>query len=448
MALARAIARLAAWIFYRIERAGAPPAVGPVLLLPNHPNALLDPAVVWATAGRDVRFVAKSTLFRVPVLGALLRAARAIPVHRHQDPGADPAQNVEMFAETARALAAGDAVCLFPEGVSRAAGRLETLRTGAARIALATAASGVDVRLVPVGLYFERQAIFRSRAVVVYGEPFRVDAALAARGPADPEAVRALTAAIAERLRALVVEVDPRTDAELVERVDRLYCAARPAARQMPRVDRRRLIAAGLERLRREDPAWYAAIRRRLDAYDARLRRFGLRDRDLEGPAPAPAALRFAARELPLALLLLPVAAAGVVLYYAPYTLAGRLAAPWRDLETQATAKVVAGAASFGAWTLALAAVVWRLAGLLPAIAALVALPPLAAASLFAIERETAVWRVVSAYLTLHRITPRARAHLARRRSEIAGVLDQVYEWLVERAPEGRPSGDAPRKAV
>ena len=46
--------------FYRIDRIGCAPADGAVIILPNHPNALLDPAVIWATAGRDVRFRACS----------------------------------------------------------------------------------------------------------------------------------------------------------------------------------------------------------------------------------------------------------------------------------------------------------------------------------------------------------------------------------------------------
>jgi glycerol-3-phosphate O-acyltransferase/dihydroxyacetone phosphate acyltransferase len=62
----RWLARAVAWIFYRVDGAGSVPPAGAVLLLPNHPNALLDPALVWATAARDVRFLAKSTLFDGP----------------------------------------------------------------------------------------------------------------------------------------------------------------------------------------------------------------------------------------------------------------------------------------------------------------------------------------------------------------------------------------------
>src|SRR5918994_3622836 len=99
--LARGVSR----IFYRVDQAGQVPAAGAVILLPNHPNALLDPAVVWATAGRDVRFLAKSTLFD-GALAPVLKGAGAIPVYRRLDHGVDTSRNSETFAAVERALAA------------------------------------------------------------------------------------------------------------------------------------------------------------------------------------------------------------------------------------------------------------------------------------------------------------------------------------------------------
>ena len=123
----RWLARLACWIFYRADRVGAVPEHGAAILLPNHPNSLLDPAVVWATAGRDVRFLAKSTLFNGP-FGLILKGAGAIPVYRRMDHGVDTSKNLEMFAAVSVALAAGDAVCIFPEGISHSTGRLVVFR--------------------------------------------------------------------------------------------------------------------------------------------------------------------------------------------------------------------------------------------------------------------------------------------------------------------------------
>src|SRR6476619_6365166 len=169
--LVRWLARGSCRLFYRVDCVGSAPASGAVILLPNHPNALLDPAVVWATAGRDVRFLAKSTLFDGP-LRPLITAAGAIPVYRKLDQGADTSRNVETFAAVGAALERGDAICIFPEGVSHSTGRLVPLRTGAARMALSAERAGTRVNLVPVGLNFERKTTFRSRVTVVYGQAF------------------------------------------------------------------------------------------------------------------------------------------------------------------------------------------------------------------------------------------------------------------------------------
>lgn len=58
--IVRLLARVVCRVFYRVDCVGKAPEAGAALLLPNHPNALLDPAVIWATAERDVRFLAKS----------------------------------------------------------------------------------------------------------------------------------------------------------------------------------------------------------------------------------------------------------------------------------------------------------------------------------------------------------------------------------------------------
>ncbi len=105
----RWFATAACHVFYRVDCVGTVPRDGPLLLLPNHPNALLDPALIWATAGRDVRFLAKSTLFNTP-LRPVLRAGGAIAVYRRSDEGVDTAKNAETCAAVAAAIADGDAV--------------------------------------------------------------------------------------------------------------------------------------------------------------------------------------------------------------------------------------------------------------------------------------------------------------------------------------------------
>jgi glycerol-3-phosphate O-acyltransferase/dihydroxyacetone phosphate acyltransferase len=435
----RWVAGLAARVFYRIDCIGAPPSEGSVLLLPNHPNALLDPAVIWFTAGRDIRFLAKSTLFAGP-LAPILRGAGAIPVYRQTDAGSDPSRNAEMFVGVSASLAAGDAVCIFPEGVSHSRGRLDPLRTGAARIALSGERAGTGVALVAVGLNFDRKARFRSRVTVAYGQPFSCADLAAAPSPGDDRSTaRALTDRLAVHIRHLMIEADPSGDAALVERVDRLYSAARALPRKpAERLERRQLIAAGIERLRAGDPARYDDVLLRVRRYDERLRRFGLRDFHLDRATSSADALVFACREILIAVVLVPLGLAGVATFAAPYWLTALLTRAWiHEEDVRATAKVVGGAAIYGAWMCLLSAGAFATVGPWWAVAVLVTAPLLAVLSLLAIERETAVAEAVRTWLLLRRTRRTTIARLHRRRSDLADLLDDVRGWLAETEDAG-----------
>jgi glycerol-3-phosphate O-acyltransferase/dihydroxyacetone phosphate acyltransferase len=433
----RWLARAACWIFYRTDRVGAVPQHGAVLLLPNHPNSLLDPALVWASAERDVRFLAKSTLFHTP-LRPVLAGAGAIPVYRKRDAGVDTSKNAETFEAVSAALAAGDAICIFPEGISHSTGRLAPLRTGAARMALAAERDGTAVTLVAVGLNFDRKTAFRSRVTVVFGQPFSgcdllqrdTDSTTAPAG--DAAAVRQLTERIAERMRRLLIEAEPRADAALVERVDRLYAAARDRpADPAERLARRRTVADGMERLRRLDPERYDRILLRLRRYDQRLQRFGLRDRHLDWQVSTFDAARFAAREIALGIVLLPLCALGLVVFFVPYQLTGFIARRVaRERDVLATAQLFSGLVIYGAWLVALGAIVWLAAGPIAAVVAALIVPAVAVAALFALERESAVLDAVRAWWLLRRAHHDTRARLRRRRSELADLLDEVNQWL------------------
>lgn len=417
----RLLALAAVRVFYQVDRAGTPPPSGPIILLPNHPNALLDPALVWATAGRDVRFLAKSTLF-TGVFGPLVRVAGAIPVFRKQDEGSDASRNAEMFAAVDEALGRGDAICVFPEGISHSSGRLEPLRTGAARMAISAAAGGTAVRIVPVGINPDRKTVFRSRMTVVYGKPFPVAAGAS---------VQTLTQEISMRMRQLIVEADPETDAALVMRIDQLYASERAAgADAQSVVERRRTIAAGLDRLRLDRPEWYDAALLQLRRYDQRMRRFGLGDAALDWDTSPADAWRFTARELPLALVLVPIAIVALAVFAVPYGLTAASARLQKETDVTATAKVVGGAALYAAWIVVLAVVAGRLFGSITGWLTSALLPVLAAAGLFALEREASALRTARSWLALRGTDADTRTRLRRHRAELADVLDQINDYL------------------
>ena len=420
-----------------MDQAGTAPPAGPVLFLANHANALLDPAIIWTTAGRDVRFLAKSTLFE-GLFRPFLIGAGAIPVYRRKDEGVDTSRNAEMFAAVDAALRDGDAVCIFPEGVSHSQGRLLALRTGAARIVMTAEASGTRVAMVAVGLNFGRKTRFRSRVTALYGPPF-----YGSDLTSDRDSVRRLTDRIAAHMRQLLVEADPGADARLVDRIDRLYSAARGRPRQAAeRIARRQAIASGIEQMRANDPARYEELLFRVRRYDVRLQRFGLRDSHLDMDVTAAAAVAFAVREALFAIPLVPAALCGLALFFVPYWLtaiAARLAT--REPDVAASAKVIAGAIIYVVWIGGVAALAWLWKGPIAAAIAAIGLPLIAVGALFAVERESAVIDAIRAWTAIRRARFGAGI-LLRRRSELADVLDEAYEWVTSRASD--PMASAP----
>jgi 1-acyl-sn-glycerol-3-phosphate acyltransferase len=221
--LLRAIAGIALRWYYAdvtitglsLESGDGPRSIdGPLLVVMNHPNALVDVLVAARTVPRRLLFTAKATLFGNPVAAVLLSWFGVLPLRRLSDEAgiAEPERNAEAFDAIVRALAKGRAVLIFPEGKSHDEPGMAPLRTGAARLALhgRDAGSVRGLRILPVGLVFERKDALRSRILAVVGQALELDA-WRATNPATT--VAELTAEIDARLRAVTLNYETADDA-------------------------------------------------------------------------------------------------------------------------------------------------------------------------------------------------------------------------------------------
>jgi 1-acyl-sn-glycerol-3-phosphate acyltransferase len=174
------------------------PSEGPLVIVSNHLNDA-DPGVVATRLKRQVVFLAKIELFRVPVLSQFMRAYGAIPVRRNE-------ADLSALRRAAEALDSGHAVCVFPEGTRSAReARLREAWPGAALIALRG-----DRTILPIAItgsqrlslpgMFLKPFMPRYDVTLTIGEPFH----LPKPARLNSEAARQGTQAIMERIAALL----------------------------------------------------------------------------------------------------------------------------------------------------------------------------------------------------------------------------------------------------
>ena len=193
---------------YHIENGEKLPAIGPVVVAPNHYSEI-DPVVmgvaIW-NLGRAPRYLAKASLFSVPIVGWFLRRSGQIPVQRAGSRGSDPLGSANQLVEQ------GLAVVVYPEGSLTRDPNLWPMRgkTGAVRLALTA-----GVPLIPVAhwgsqkimpRYGKKISLFPRKDVRIrFGDP--IDLSPFAGRPLNATTLTAATEVLMDAIAELMGEL-------------------------------------------------------------------------------------------------------------------------------------------------------------------------------------------------------------------------------------------------
>jgi 1-acyl-sn-glycerol-3-phosphate acyltransferase len=392
-----AILRFAMRIYFRrVEVVGLEhvPLKSPAIFVLNHPNALVDPAFLLCLAPRRVSFLAKSPLFRMPILGFFVRALDCLPVYRRQDEGEDVSKNREMFVAARALLARGGTIGICPEGVSHDEPRLRPIKTGAARIALGAVstfeangtavdspaatrahAGGSDkvpcagLKIVPAGLYYTSKTKFRSAVLLYFGKPIEVSPVeLEPDGNPPRAAVRDLSKRIECALREVILDAEHEEALQTISRAERIFSSETDD-------DGNESLAEELQLQQRFNKA-YAVLREqapeRLRKLEVRMIRFeeeltqaGVDPEDLSPPTSTLDVFRHLITRVLLFLVLIVPATLGAMVHYPAYRLGGYLATRFSkdDEDVVSTVKIISAMLLFPITWLLAAAVAYKLQG-------------------------------------------------------------------------------------
>lgn len=147
------------------------PSKGPLIIVANHPNTLMDPLIIASLVPQRIGFIAKSGIFSNRFLSRIFSYLHIIPIYRKKDvlPG-EKIDNTNTFIKCHEYLTQGRTFLILPEGNSYYELRLRKIKTGTARIALSfEELKNFDgnLKILPVALDYSDSIQFRSTVSVI-----------------------------------------------------------------------------------------------------------------------------------------------------------------------------------------------------------------------------------------------------------------------------------------
>jgi 1-acyl-sn-glycerol-3-phosphate acyltransferase len=344
---------------FHLERV---PGSGPVLFVSNHPGSLTDSFVIACSVPRKVNFIGTVQLFQFKPVKWLLTQCGVIPINRAKDNPRAMRSVADTFEAVYQVLERGEAVGIFPEGVTYDDSELKEIKSGAARMALELESrhgGKLGLRVVPVGLTYSAKERYRSEVLVNFGEPMCATEFLGGYAEHRKECITRLTGEIEQRIQSLILHIPRLEEGRVVAAVKRLYMdrllvgnRVEPAPAGATELLLKQRIVAAVDRVFRTQPERAAAFVAKLDFYERWLARLTISDEALDS---VPRKRNVAAQSFAWALIAIvgaPIAFYGWVHRLIPYSIVQwakrKFTLPDRRKAQASTTSIAAGIVAFG----------------------------------------------------------------------------------------------------
>ncbi|MFT5480051.1 MAG: glycerol-3-phosphate O-acyltransferase/dihydroxyacetone phosphate acyltransferase [Bacteroidia bacterium] len=249
------------------------PTDKPVLLLPNHRSAFMDPIVVSCHVKQHSYFLVRGESFRNPTMIKIFKRLKMIPIFRKEYDPDKVQENEKIFEHCFELLENKGTLMIFPEGLCQTKHLLSPIKPGTARIALGAESKNgfnLDLHIIPIGINYTNPHRFRSKLTLNIGEPILLKS-LKDDYIEDPwKCVQTLTSKVSERLSKLIITIDEQEEAKTIDQMELLLKSGNDhqlTINSQDWVTTKQTIIANLASMKKTKPLIYSNLKERLNRF-------------------------------------------------------------------------------------------------------------------------------------------------------------------------------------
>jgi 1-acyl-sn-glycerol-3-phosphate acyltransferase len=339
----------------------------PVLMAPNHQNALMDAIGPIMACRREPIFLTRADVFNNKIVARIFRSFKMLPVYRIRDGASELGKNEAIFQESMGALLRKKCpVAIMPEGNHGDKRRLRPLVKGIFRVAFQAQENYGDnpgVVIVPVGIDYSNYPAFRGHMFVQFGEPIEVNEYYAEYMENQPRAINTIRDRLSIEMKKYIINIESEDHYDTYMLMRQVYNMRMRERLSLRKNDMyHRLLAdqamirelAGVEKAEPEKMSELSEISKE---YADGVKRFGMRDWVFRRDRHSLLLLILADLGM---LLTLPLFVYGFVTNYLAYWVVSRITEKWiKDISFKSSIKFVAGSLLFPLYYLILFIAAW-----------------------------------------------------------------------------------------
>ena len=356
-------------LFYRkmqVKFRSRIPRDRPVLLAPNHQNALMDAMAPLMTSRRDSIFLTRADVFKSKFMAGIFRLFKMIPVYRMRDGAGELSKNEDIFNESMEILLRKKCpICIFAEGNHGDKRRLRPLVKGIFRVAFQAQEKFGEkpgAVIVPVGIDYSAYSNFRGNMFIQYGEAIEVNEYYTEFLENQPRAINSLRERLSAEMRKYMIDIQSEDHYDTIMLLRQVY---NRRMRERMGIRKRdlyhRLLAdqhmiREMARVEEELPDRMTSLSEMAGEYSAGLKSFRMRDWVFRKHRHSFLLLTLADLGM---LVSFPVFLYGAITNILPYWLCDKISMKFKDPQFRSTGKFVLGTLLFPIYYLILFIPAW-----------------------------------------------------------------------------------------